>query len=245
MYNRHGTLYHYTNVRNVRSIFESNELWFTSIRKFNDANEYLGSLDLLCTEFRFDEADRKRFITLFESEMSRYYVLCFSETPDNKYLLENYGNVSLEIDQQALLSLVRNATRNTCVTGYLNYRRCEYDLEAQKEMIKNALTQWSKVGKTSVPVEAFSVLAVTFKDVIYSDERETRLSLILTRTWPTEFFGECRCQNISRYKLYLHGGIGKFVKSIQIRGRIEPDDKVKLEKLVGDFNIEDRLFLYD
>lgn len=233
MDNGKGMLYHYTRVSNIRSIFHSNELWFTNIRRFKDAKEYLGSLDVLCNQLRLSEADQNKFIGLFESERSRHFVLCLSDTPDNNHLIDNYGPVSLEIDGDSLLSLVRKATRDSCITGYLNFRKCEYDFGKQKEFIKSAMAQWTDSGKTSVPVEDFSVLAVTFKDVIYSDEAETRLILKTGRNCPTEIllFGECKCQSQGYYKLYLSGGISQFVNSIQVRGSIPPKEKLELEDM--------------
>lgn len=96
--NKIKTLYHYTNLRNLKLILSDRNFLFSDFRYLNDSLELHYGLDLINNimiklKFKHREKFLNKLRSLIDNPRNlNFYISCFSETPTNLSLWRYYGD---------------------------------------------------------------------------------------------------------------------------------------------------------
>lgn len=173
-------LYHYTSIKKLKSILETQKLWLTKISDFEDASEFLLTISMLCKELYLPTVEHDKLLSIITKRNDLIFVGCFCSDVDSAHLWKNYGELNIEFSKKTLMNMVRYQQHTFGhIYRYSNFLPCEYCSERQEAIIKGALKQWRKENGHTIPVDDLSHLATLFKKSKFCPEQETRLVLYL------------------------------------------------------------------
>jgi hypothetical protein len=186
-------LYHYTNVAALMNILRTGEMWATNAAYTNDQTEVLHSLLQLRRLVESDLKDRQNdpavdsmlqvadeFYTIVEA-----YLVCFCANGDLLSQWRGYGQAggyAIGVDSASLAHLIQ--------TGHVMLVPVIYDVAEQDRLMHELVDRWRSVFKDipseqDVPqvrrlgafvfAQAFSYLAMAFKNSAFGEEQEWRL----------------------------------------------------------------------
>ncbi|TNF70263.1 MAG: hypothetical protein EP298_00155 [Gammaproteobacteria bacterium] len=202
-------LYHYTNINALKGILRSKTLWLTSCENYTDVeaedralkevinyglnNEQIfkevivGHLNIYAD---LDEDNHEKIINEVVKLRKNTYMLCLSETKDNKHLWDNYANkndngVILELDRGYLPHMKTKAGyKNYTLTSSVNGKRSsEYrlvDMVYGRDKFIEAIQAYFK---SSCPL-VLPFYIDEYKDIQYEAEKEKRLLVYVSDTGP-------------------------------------------------------------
>jgi hypothetical protein len=186
-------LYHYTNVAALMNIFRTNELWATNAVYTNDQTEILHSVVQLKQIVEPDRANRvndpagdamlivaDEFYTIVEA-----YLVCFCSNGDLLSQWRGYGQqggYAIGVDPTRFAHLVDNVQ--------VMLVPVVYDPAEQDRLLRDLVGRWRAAFKDVAAAEddpqmrrmgafvfaqAFSYLAMNFKNQAFAEEQEWRL----------------------------------------------------------------------
>jgi hypothetical protein len=187
-------LHHYTSGIGLAGIAKSNKIWASSLKTMNDTREFLHTLDLAKQYLTIDRpgaTSDQLLNAMFAQYLSRLvdvdvYVACFSEREDCLSMWRCYCPAGFGYS----LGFNRAALEQIATTTKFSLRKCVYDLDDQRRLIKewadSAIRQLEDTSN-GVPLEIHArmpgnwnisglvELASYLKDPSFVDEQEWRL----------------------------------------------------------------------
>lgn len=186
-------LYHYTDIGALMSIAEKQELWASNVVYLNDQSELLYSLSLLKAIIVEEseagqsspEADTviQRVVHGFAT-LQAVYVVCFCTSGDLLSQWRGYGTQG-----GYAVGLTSERLKALC-SGRVSLVRVEYDERTHRQRLVDLVRRWRETFR-DVPeinqdprpwnlaamllAEAFSEIAVGFKNPVFEEEKEWRL----------------------------------------------------------------------
>lgn len=192
-------IYHYTDLIATKSIAENGTVWLTECRYLNDKEEFTIGLELLRKAVELNNEyptecpgdfikyfkKAKDFIRLadFKSPLAveNLFVASFSDTPDSLSQWRSYGMFMLAFDQDFI--------SQSQIEGGFYRLKCHYarnNSEAlqcamsivEDNIIPELLRQWKRENTNLMDLwlmELIEIYALSFKNVAFESESETRL----------------------------------------------------------------------
>ncbi|KHS81108.1 MULTISPECIES: hypothetical protein [Pectobacterium] len=201
-------IYHYTDLIAAKSIAENGTVWFTECRYLNDKQEFITGLEFLRKAVELHEEyppecpidfienfnKTKNYIRLadFKSPLAveNLFVASFSDTPDSLSQWRSYGMFMLAFEQDFISSnlseddfyrLKCHYTRNTNEA-----LQCAMSI-VKENIIPELLKKWKGENMNLMSLwlmELIEIYALSFKNVAFDSESETRLVIACKNSDP-------------------------------------------------------------
>jgi hypothetical protein len=202
------SLYHYTDAPALVSISSGQQLWATNAVFMNDQTEVSHAAALLQALLVVDQHNTGlvenlgpdlavQHLLSFVHNFVEIYVVSFCAEPDLLSQWRGYGKAAgyaIEFDGPSLLDLG---------PGNVVLAQVIYEEDVQRRRLSELLTSWRSAlagvecsesdwfKAAALLAQAFGVLAISFKDKAFAEEKEWRLfysRLRLPQTLPDEYF---------------------------------------------------------
>jgi hypothetical protein len=189
---RAGKLYHYTDLNALRSIVEQSDLWLTHARYLNDAEEMNHGLNVaqrVISERRKRTdipSDQKLFLravkyALLKRGLEDVYVACFCEEQNRLSQWRGYGGNGTGVELEFASQEFSAVSGPDCPVGLMRFWKVYYDLEKQRERVREILEFWWEKTHVSLDervqnaCDAIRFFVPTFKNHDFHEESEWRL----------------------------------------------------------------------
>lgn len=186
-------LFHYTDIAALMSIVEKRELWASNVVYLNDQSEIRYSLDLL-NSITSEKSEHRRstseadtviqWIVHDFATLQAVYVVCFCTSDDLLSQWRGYGT------QGGYAVGFASVRLKALCSGRVSLVRVEYDESTHRQRLVDLVNRWRETFH-DVPefnqdrrswnlgamllAEAFSEIAVGFKNPVFEEEKEWRL----------------------------------------------------------------------
>ncbi len=193
--NTNKTIYHYTNLKNLFSILESNELWLTQYDSLEDKEEILHG-------FKLYDSFNNNNVCLLDNLSSKdltFFISCFSYDSNNKYLFKNYADnfkgIAIEFyikpefwfSDAQFMNLMPVIYDDNTKKKIINY--CNYLFDLSKKWICQ-----SDNNRINMLTESYKnimeELVSFFKKTSYKEEKEVRWLYKKDQKFIKEYWGK-------------------------------------------------------
>ena len=205
-------IYHYTDLIAAKSIAENGTIWLTECRYLNDKQEFTTGLELLRkavelhNEYppkypidfieKFNKAKNYICLADFKSPLAveNLFVASFSDTPDSLNQWRSYGMFMLAFEQDFISSslIEEDFYRLKChYTRNANEAlQCAMSI-VQDNIIPKLLRKWKSENMNLMDLwllELIEIYALSFKNMAFESESETRLVIACKNNDPAITF---------------------------------------------------------